>query len=769
MTVLSYGLADGLYLASQNFDLKVARPAVPPNRHHIIVEDCSGSMYGELPKHRAQLKNKLPSMVKQGDTVSIIWFSGRGEFGVLAEAVRVEDARDLQRLNEAIDRFLQPLGLTGFRDPLLEVFSVTERIMRNDAKGVFSMWFMSDGYDNQSSQKEILDVCAKLAPRLAAATIVEYGWYANRTLLAKMSEVLGGTHIFAENFDRYEPIFEETIRRGVYGAKKRPVTLAGTAEHGFAFTLRDDEVLAYAVENGEVLVPEDVDTLCYLTTRPVGVPAGSLADLVAAERTREVGKPPYKALYALLDVLSQRMLADEVFKVLRVLGDVRLIRQFANCFGKQAYSAFQDAARLAVFSETERFVDGYDPALVPADDAYTVVDVLCDLLDDPKAMLHTSHKSFDYQRIGRQAISANDRLSEDERAEIAEMTAKAKTAADLAAVQKRMAEIAASKPATLTFKQAEKDAGVPFSNLTFNEDRPNVSVLTRQDGTVDLPENAFPALPAAFPTYRWRNYTVIKDGILNMKVLPVSIGASAFALLQSQGLVEGAYDPVKVYEIDLGKLPIINRKMVKKVSADAAFRLQYELAQARAAQKVFKHYQEQRFPKERSEGLKAIYGEEAAAWLKDLGITDGGFAPKTVLAESTDFYIGKELKIALKGLSSLPKVDAVEEALASNKKMTPSLALMAPYVKEFTDFVNGPVYRQGGDVLLRDFLDKKVSEATAQARSKIRQLAEIKFSITVGQVWFTEFSSLDEGTLEIDVNGTLVTGTATLREVEVKI
>ena len=38
--------------------------------NHILVIDCSGSMYYDLPKIRQQLKNKLPSMVKESDTVS---------------------------------------------------------------------------------------------------------------------------------------------------------------------------------------------------------------------------------------------------------------------------------------------------------------------------------------------------------------------------------------------------------------------------------------------------------------------------------------------------------------------------------------------------------------------------------------------------------------------------------------------------------------------------------------------------------------------------
>ena len=43
------------------------------------------------------------------------------------------------------------------------------------------------------------------------------------------------------------------------------------------------------------------------------------------------------------------------------------------------------------------------------------------------------------------------------------------------------------------------------------------------------------------------------------------------------------------------------------------------------------------------------------------GITDGGFNLKSVQAPSTDFYLGKELKASLKGLSKLPSLKELKE------------------------------------------------------------------------------------------------------------
>ena len=142
--------------------------------NHIMVIDCSGSMSYDLPKIRKQLKNKLPSLVKDGDTVSLVWFSGKGEFGRLVDRVKVKDLTDFERLNVAVDRWLKPVGCTGFVEPLN---SVKELISEED--GCYSMMFLTDGCDNEWSKEQIIDATKELSDVISGAVFVEYGYYCN--------------------------------------------------------------------------------------------------------------------------------------------------------------------------------------------------------------------------------------------------------------------------------------------------------------------------------------------------------------------------------------------------------------------------------------------------------------------------------------------------------------------------------------------------------------------------------------------------------------
>ncbi len=215
---------------------------------------------------------------------------------------------------------------------------------------------------------------------------------------------------------------------------------------------------------------------------------------------------------------------------------------------------------------------------------------------------------------------------------------------------------------------------------------------------------------------------------------------------------------------DVKSLPIINRKMVTSVSAKRLFELEFELTKARADQKVFNTYKKDKFPR-KSEGFIEKYGKDSADWLKEQGITDySGFSPKAVQAESTDVYMGKELSISLKGLSSLPSLKEAREKIAKGKQ-TASVALMAPAIAKVEAFLaNSPA-----DSDLEKWLDAEAKTATTKVRGYLYEMAQLKFSIVVGQTWPSEFKSLDEDTLVIDADGQKLEAKLKMAEVEIRI
>lgn len=132
--------------------------------------------------------------------------------------------------------------------------------------------------------------------------------------------------------------------------------------------------------------------------------------------------------------------------------------------------------------------------------------------------------------------------------------------------------------------------------------------------------------------------------------------------------------------------------------------------------------------------------------------------------------MGKELHVALKGLSSLPTLKDVQTRIASGKH-TASSSLMAPYVKDVEEFLASKIYTKAADQpkIFKAWLEGQAAEQKKTVRSLLYEVSQIRMSVIVGQTWFHEFSSLDENTLDITVNGAAIKGTVTMKEIEIPI
>lgn len=784
MKTTSHKISDSLFLVAQEFDTSQAeeKPAeVPVN--HVIVIDCSGSMWGDIPLIRDQLKRKVPKLLGDKDTLTIIWFSGRGQFGTLLEAEPIATLNDLQDVNKTIDRWLKPLGLTGFKEPLGEVSAVISRVSKKNSNP-FSLFFMSDGCDNQWGRQDILNAAEKAASGLSSATFVEYGYYADRPMLTAMAEKTGGNLIFAKDFDSYSPMFEDSIQKKVSGAPRVEVDISGDAVGGFSFAMVDNELYSFEVASGKSMVPKDLSTLYYLSPTPVGTLGDDLEKLSkAASKKKAEPNVVVDATYASVALFSLRAQPKVVYPLLKALGDVQFIEQFGGCFGKQKFTDFMESTKKAAFGDG-RFQDGWNPKKVPRDDAFTVLDVLRLLNSDDDNRVLLDSKNFTYSRISRDRVDTSDQLTEEERQQVDSLTvlmANEKDKKKLAELKKDLESIVSKKQKPLKFVADEEKDGYEVNNLVFNESRPNVSFSVKKHGTVDLSERSLPEskkakLPVKFPTYVFRNYTVIRDGIVNVAKLPVKLSAKSMKSLHSE--IKAGRAPVKLIEkhgdetvLNLGLLPIINANMVKEVSAKDLFLKQWALTKARASQKVFNTIKKDNV-KVVSKGFKEVYGDDVAAWLQEQGITDyRGFAPPhTTQAESTDFYVAKELNLSIKSYSSIPSYADFQKRLASGK-MTPSAALMADAHNEAEAFFNSDTYKNASNKsnLLETWIKDKFKESQKEVRGLLFEMSQIRFGVIVGQSWFKEFASVEENSLTIDVDGLTLQCSANMVETEVKI
>lgn len=720
---------------------------VTPSTNHIFVVDVSGSMSSDLPLIRTQLKNKLSNIMRDGDTISIVWFSGRNEAGILKEEVEVKSLKTLSDLNDAIDKWLKPICLTAFLKPLELVGDLIERVKKNRPNSIFSMIFLTDGYNNDCPWNEVINTLKKIENQIVSSTFVEYGYYADSKRLTEMASIMGGEKISCNGFDEFEPVFDNKISTSLKSTKKIMVDIPQEYMFDFAFSFNDDSILLYNIVDSQIMIGDDVDKIYYFSHK------------VETNYTL-----PNSVLYAATYVLADKLKYDEAETILRVMGDGFYYNQLQNSYGKQKLNNFKSDIKEAIFDVSKQLPTGYSSNITEINEnTYCLMNFINDLTELNDCKFYKNHSAFNYHRIGKKRINSASILTEDEKNKLANASSIKEATEILNSITENKFE--------LVFIENDKNMGYPVTDLVWNNDRANLSVRIKIDGYAELPDNKFNL--NKIDCYRYKTYTIIKDGIINIQQLPLSNSEELINLLLKHDVKYSTDVVNNIIIVDLTSIPIINKGMVNSLSAKDLATKEWELIKLQAFKKVYDYYRKDLFPKE-SKSYIEKYGEECATWLSELGITDfNGFNPKTVSGKSTDFYMSVVLETKIKGISQLPKVDIVLESMKLNKPLKISEIHMADAIKQYQNQLDSEIYKmlteeQQKD-MLRTYLITKTNILNTQKKNVMQKIAELKFGVILSKRWFKEFSSFDENKLTLNLDNRDVDFTFNFTEKEEKI
>jgi ribosome maturation factor RimP len=432
-----------------------------------------------------------------------------------------------------------------------------------------------------------------------------------------------------------------------------------------------------------------------------------------------------------------------------------------NAFGKQKLNAFKTAIKECVVDATKRFPAGQSTILPVPNDAYCLMNLIEDLGKTEGCLFYPNHDDFNYKRIGAKRVQRGEDLSAADKKRLAE----AKDVNEINAITKELNE----KNVRIEFENSNPERGYALTDLVWNSERANLSVRIYIEGEAILPKNDFKIDKVA--SFKYNTFTLVKDGIVNVKELPVLFNAELHNILVKNGV--GFVMNGETCVIDLTSIPIVNKGMVKAVSAMELAKQQWELKKLQGDKKVYDFYKKQLFPKT-SKSFVEMLGQEAADWLKEVGVTDyNGFNPKVTSAEATDFYMSVVLDTKIKGLSSLPKVDVVVEKIKNGGTLKLNEWVMSDAIKKYQAQLESDIYLSLGEEqrkgVLKTYLETKSGILNKQRRKILQEIAQIKFSLILSKKWFTEFKSFDENQLAVNIDGHDLNFTFALGEKEEKI
>lgn len=699
---------DKLFVVEQEVKKQSTKEVtVAKKLNHIFIYDRSGSMYGAIATLAKDLKNRLRTVPK-GDTVTLGWFSSPGEFRFPLKGLKITGEEDYKTLDKTIDANDTTLGSTCFS----EILADTEQVVKDlSALGNnYALVFLTDGYPTvypyETELKAIHKAIKAVAGKITSSLLVGYGNYYNKELLSDMAEKFGGSLIHNSDLKDFPAAFTSFLERSRDSEPRLEVELfARPGKDGAVFSLAGEQVNVYEVENGSVsFAPsKNTDRLYVITDKaPKGGTEVKL-DLMDEQFV--------KAAYAAAFILTQRTKTDLALDILGTLGDKALVDRVNNAFTNSEYGAAEQGLLDAIGKPPTRFSAGRDTKYLPKPDAFCLLDALDLLMNDEEAEFYPYHDDFSYNRIGA-ATKTKDGFPKFE---------------------------------------ANKDARVPLLNVKWNDTKLNLSVLAKINGTIELnPGYKKVGLEKTFDTYVFRNYALVKDGFLNVQKLPVTLSKESYDKFLEEGVIDAEHNrhyKGRAYVLNLSRIPVINRKVAEgRTSAKELAKNALKESVHEANLKVLNFVRNEIEPKE-VRGLGLNLTPEQEEFLKENGVSKNGFAPPTDKVEATDFYMAKEFSIAIKGLSSLPKVDDVRKKIAEKKTLTVSQQLIADGIALAS---KQPKFTSQESAL--NWLDNAITNEKhllGEVRSKIQQT---KFSVILAKKWFDEFTSRENNKLVVDGN-----------------
>ena len=699
---------DNLYLVAQHVPLQTQAVQEQP-LHHILLLDRSGSMTWTIDALVTHVTERILSL-PGGDYVSVGYFSGEGEYRFVLKGLCIaNDEQNRQTIPRLMDTLRHTLNTTCFSEILQETLLTLDELQALTPSVTLTLF--TDGCpvvrNLQHEHGAIRSVLDELAPHLTSALLVGYGGYYNKALMAEMAERLGGTLAHAETIPTFAVSLEQFVTTARTSRRKMAVVLDAIPTHQ-PFSINGTQVMVYPWDGVVQYTPQsDVENYVYFLTN--AIPDGAQQDIFDPLATVQTPQSPLVAgAYACALMLVQQGKTSDALDVLGVLGDVALIDAVNNAFTVPEFGAAEQRIQVAMGEPTQRFTKGRQLAYVPKPDAFCVLDALDLLMQDTEARFYPSHPDFVYQRIGRRRVT---------------------------------------NPGYPRF-DAETQHGMPFDDLVWNQRFLNLSVRFRITGTVQLGDDA-PLLgfENPYPTHRWRNYSIIKDGMLNTKHLPVSCNEETYKMLRSHGIVDDVTThrgwTSLIVTLHLEHLPVMNRAMASGyLSATALCTDVMEELRLMAVLKVLRAKRDELDEAQKAAGMT----DAQAEYLAQYGIGKNGYAPPGTEEKATDFYLAKTFSVSARGFSSLPSVKSVTEKMMTNKKRTPSDELIAAGISHAEHIA--PIHLPPLQKIARwaDAI-RTCGAQIAKIRSNIQRA---KFSVLLGKSWFEEFPTRADATIVVD-------------------
>jgi len=538
-----FPVGNGNFVVHKHYQVNKAltqKVEVTGNIHHIFVLDASSSMHYEMSRLSDRFIELAENKLKDGDTLTVLLFNHAVK--VVFKHFLIRDM-DVEFLKRTVKKQFVASGLTGFKKPIDLLIDDDILAIMDDWKEVpFKLYFMSDGYDNQSgSLSNILDAFSKLKGFVkAGSTHVEgFSEYYDRSTLMTIAQHMSGVFVHTTNADIYMDEVESFINGSRPSGHETKVEITDFGHFTFMLNLEDGLIVMLEKGTKEFSTSaQNFMVVTYTQSRPVDMKKVSVLDEAALQ-----------AAYSTAIVASRYNKLDEGIKILDIAKDPFFAGILDVSLTPHLFSLAEEQIREAIVNPDVRYQDGQGKYLknISQIDVPTLLrKIAADAgADGTGAKIQ---KPLNYSPISFRPSYLNEQEN--------------------------------GRPYGKFVSENPEWATLSDGTLIFDDKTANMSIQFTETGHVEISDEdvlEFNLQKKIKDIHSFKRYTLFdgkgsfryKDNKGINAIFVKNISQKLYDELRSLKAIHGSasYAPNKVFRIKLEKFPIVNRKQLMAIKS----------------------------------------------------------------------------------------------------------------------------------------------------------------------------------------------------------
>jgi hypothetical protein len=634
------------------------------NRIHFIqILDRSGSMSAHIDKLIDNVKNTIDIM-EDNDLLSVIWFSGPGQCKVLLKGASPKE----QNLRKQLDTLKSTIGTTCFSESLGEAKEIIKDL--GDLCDNFVVSLFTDGqpvvpWREEEEETRSKNIVSEIADKILSFNTIGYGGYYNINFLKELASLSKfGRHAHSTKITEYLPIFKHNLK-----------SVEDITNIMFYISCENSSIL-YLTNNTSKLAKDSLNTnilsrysnkfyIIHPSNDEFQFQVNGESYETSKIKRRITEKDMANLLYALSYEEYYKGNTGEAIDILEKLAkDKYLVKLTLDAFTAKERQKATDTLFIAAHNRkiktapkkwsVLRLMEGpiIDEELIPA--GVCVMDLLEVFERNGDRFIPLG--SDKYKRIGKRVVDNYNAFKSDK----------------------------------------DHKLSASFKDLVFTKEKLNISIRYEIPGFVTINPRQAKAdgfSSNVFNAKIYREQTIVKDGDINIEKFQVLVTGDTLKYLEKFNsynfykIVEQHVYPYKectLIDIDLSKLPVINRNFVlKSDSLDYILDTYYKQRVAECRQKAVKYFIDLQSKNIYYSCNTSNYTKAQLELLKSFGLDASGIysgIDNKPVSPGADEYECKFFEFGLKGFSNLPKVEDVINKMENKKKLNAPETVMSEFI-----------------------------------------------------------------------------------------